>query len=245
MANDRENGERGQVQLDGGKNASTGRGDFGDSIRLCMFRFLCRLAPMLAFCCHPQRKDRHAKSFSFGHHLIWTLYGHWLANDPRGSGSEALQQEKFAALDPIHQGRKPEHLQPSRAELREFQQAAKPLLTQEKFWLDAAKRQALGEAFFEVMVEEKYTVWSCAILSNHIHLVIRRHRDDALSMWHRFADATRLRLREQEKISDNHPSSLQGFFAHTPARAQLHRLRRTEPWERRTCSTALWICAGV
>ncbi len=140
-----------------------------------------------------------------GHHLIWTLYGHWLANDPRGSGSKTLQQEKFASLGPIHQGRKPEHLQPSRVELRQFHQQAKPLLVHEKFWLDAAKRQALGEAFSEIVVEANYTVWACAILSNHIHLVIRRHRDDALTMWHRFADATRLRLRKFQGITAEHP----------------------------------------
>ncbi len=153
-----------------------------------------------------------------GHHLIWTLYGHWLANDPRGSGSEILQEEKFAVLGPVHQGRKPEHLQPSRTELRRFHQRAKPLLAHEKFWLDAVKRQALGEAFSEVIKEANYTVWACAILSNHVHLVIRRHRDDALTMWHRFADATRLRLREFNGITTDHPfgpiAPTRSFFAH-------------------------------
>lgn len=140
-----------------------------------------------------------------GHHLIWTLYGHWLANDPRGSGSEILQEEKLAVLGPIHQGRKPEHLQPSRTELRQFHRRAEPLLAHKKFWLDAAKRKALGAAFPEVVAEANYTVWACAILSNHIHLVIRRHRDDALTMWHRFADTSRLRLREFNGITTEHP----------------------------------------
>ena len=40
-----------------------------------------------------------------GHHLIWTLYGHWLANDLRGCGSIELYDEKFAPLGPIHHGR--------------------------------------------------------------------------------------------------------------------------------------------
>ena len=55
-----------------------------------------------------------------GYHLIWTLYGHWLANDLRGSGSEDVRDPKFAPLGTVHRGRKPEHLQPSRAELKEF-----------------------------------------------------------------------------------------------------------------------------
>ena len=47
-----------------------------------------------------------------GHHLIWTFYGHWLANDLRGSGSEQLREEKFAPLGPVHQGRKPDRSSP-------------------------------------------------------------------------------------------------------------------------------------
>lgn len=63
------------------------------------------------------------------HHLIWTLYGHWLPNDPRGSGSSSFIDEKLAPLGEIHQGRKPESEQPSRRELRTFQRHAEPLLT--------------------------------------------------------------------------------------------------------------------
>ena len=140
-----------------------------------------------------------------GHHLIWTLYGHWLANDLRGSGSSELREEKFADLGSIFHGRKPEHLQPSRDDLREFHREAEPLLVFPKFWLDAAKRQVVGQSIGEAVREHSYTVWACAVLSNHAHLVIRRHRDDALTMWHTFADAIRLRLREFSEIGAKHP----------------------------------------
>jgi REP element-mobilizing transposase RayT len=140
-----------------------------------------------------------------GHHLIWTLYGHWLSNDLRGSGSDELRQEKFADLGPIHHGRKPEHEQPSRKELCAFYKEAEPLLDYPRFWLDAAKRQAVGACIGDLVKQKSYTVWACAVLSNHIHLVIRRHRDDALRMWHTFANAIRLRLREFSEIDDRHP----------------------------------------
>jgi REP element-mobilizing transposase RayT len=140
-----------------------------------------------------------------GHHLIWTLYGHWLANDLRGSGSSELRNEKFSGLGPIHFGRRPEELQPSREELREFYKAANPLLAFPKFWLDATKRQVFGEAMGEVIKAQGYTVWACAVLSNHAHLVVRRHRDDALKMWHTFADTVRLRLREFPDFDNRHP----------------------------------------
>jgi len=63
----------------------------------------------------------------------------------------------------------------------------------------------LGEVFAEVVAKQGYTVWACAILSNHAHMVIRRHRDDASAMWHNFAEATRLRLREEASLGAEHP----------------------------------------
>jgi len=116
-----------------------------------------------------------------------------------------LAAEKFVPLGPVHHGRKPEHLQPSREELREFYKEANPLLDFPKFGLDDAKWQAIGEAFAEVVAKERYTVWAFAILSNHAHMVIRRHRDDALAMWHKFAEASRLRLREEASLAPEHP----------------------------------------
>ncbi len=123
----------------------------------------------------------------------------------RGSGSQTLHEEKFAPLGPVHHGRKPEELQPRRQELREIYQQANPLLKYHKFWLDTVKRQAIGDVIRAVVAKENYTVWACAVLSNHGHLVIRRHRDDALTMWHKFADATRLRLREFPDTEEDHP----------------------------------------
>jgi REP element-mobilizing transposase RayT len=140
-----------------------------------------------------------------GHHLIWTLYGHWLANDRRGSGSHEFYDEKFAPLGPIYHGRKPRHLQPSRRELKEFHKQAEPLLNFPRFWVDEAKRQAITDAFAKVIAERKYTVWACAILSNHAHIVIRVHRDDALRMWHAFAEESRTRLRLFADIGAGHP----------------------------------------
>jgi REP element-mobilizing transposase RayT len=140
-----------------------------------------------------------------GHHLIWTLYGHWLANDLRGSGSIELYDEKFAPLGSIHHGRKPKHLQPSRNALKAFHKKAEPLLNFARFWIDDAKRQAVSNAFGRVIAERKYIVWACVILSNHAHMVIRRHRDDALVMWHTLAEAARLALFEFSDIGANHP----------------------------------------
>ena len=139
------------------------------------------------------------------HHLIWTLYGHWLPNDPRGSGSEQIEQEKLAVLGPIHRGRKPDHLQPSRRELRDFQTHAEPLLSFQRFWINDQRREILTSTFEETIQKRNYTVWACAILANHVHMVVRKHRDDALGIWDALADASRERLRELQQIGPRHP----------------------------------------
>ena len=106
-----------------------------------------------------------------GHHQILHGYGQWLANDPRGSGSEYLREEKFADLGPVHCGRK--RVQPTRDELKRFYHQATPRLEFEPIWFDGAKRQALADAFAHVVTARRYTVWACAILANHAHLCIR------------------------------------------------------------------------
>jgi hypothetical protein len=40
------------------------------------------------------------------HHLIWTLYGWWLPNDPRGSTSRAIRNDVLRDLGELHFGRK-------------------------------------------------------------------------------------------------------------------------------------------
>jgi REP element-mobilizing transposase RayT len=79
------------------------------------------------------------------------------------------------------------------------------------------KRQAIGEAFAEVVRRCKYTVWACAILSNHAHLCVRRHRDDALTMWNHFAEESRKRLRLFADIPENHP-----IWSHRPYKVFLY-----------------------
>ena len=41
-----------------------------------------------------------------GYHLIWTVYGYWLPNDPRGSTSTEVRVEPIKELGEHHHGRK-------------------------------------------------------------------------------------------------------------------------------------------
>jgi REP element-mobilizing transposase RayT len=138
-----------------------------------------------------------------GHHLILHGYGHWLPNDPRGSGSTGIRDEKLEDLGPVHTGRKKQ--QPPHEKLREFRRAAEPLLDFELLWFDDAKRQALAESIEETIRSNGYTVWACAVMRNHIHLCVRRHRDDAKTIWGKFAEQTIAGLRLFANVPPLHP----------------------------------------
>lgn len=137
------------------------------------------------------------------HHLILTGYGHWLPNDPRGSNSSEVRQEKFADLGPIHLGRKT--VQPRRDELRTFMQVAQPQLTHSVLWFDESMRQVLADAVGETVGEQRYTVWAFAVLKNHLHLCVRKHRDSAQVMLERIELATANALRKSSEVPDDHP----------------------------------------
>jgi len=115
-----------------------------------------------------------------GHHIILTGYGHWPPNDPRGSLSRELRKPELDTADEMHFGRKA--VQPSREELRAYRRKIDPLLKYDLIWFDDAKRQAMAEACGALIADRRYTCYAAAIMSNHVHLLIRRHRDKAERM---------------------------------------------------------------
>lgn len=137
------------------------------------------------------------------HHLVMTLYGHWLSNDLRGSGSIETRKSELNELGPVHHGRK--EIQPPKKDVKAFYAKAEPLLDHPTFWIDPAKRQAIADAFQQAVKEFGYTVWACAILWNHAHLLVRRHRDQGHTIWEVFAGFAREALRKLEDVGSEHP----------------------------------------
>src|SRR4051794_14771835 len=68
------------------------------------------------------------------YHLIWTAYGWWLPNDPRGSGSKTIRNDVLADLGELHSGRK--RVQPAGATVRQFQGRAAAVLRHPLLHLD-------------------------------------------------------------------------------------------------------------
>ncbi len=137
------------------------------------------------------------------HHLIWTAYGWWLPNDPRGSSSHAIRNDILSELGQLHLGRK--KVQPASADIREFYKSAQSWLRHELLMFDHQAVSGIASAFAEVIVEQKYTCYACAIMPDHMHLLIRKHKHTAEQMSAHFQDFSRLRLRETKLRPVDHP----------------------------------------
>ena len=76
------------------------------------------------------------------YHLIWTAYGWWLPNDPRGSNSKFVQSDVIFDLGNLHQGRK--RVQPASSEIRTFYDSAEGRLKHALLAIDDAARLVAG-----------------------------------------------------------------------------------------------------
>lgn len=138
------------------------------------------------------------------HHLIWTVYGWWLPNDPRGSWSHIIRNDVLAELGEIHFGRK--RLQPTSVEIRDFYREAGKRLKDEPLTFAHEQLAMVAQAFAEVVAAMKYTCYACAVMPDHVHMLIRKHKHTAEEMIANLQDHSRLRLREAGLRPNDHPT---------------------------------------
>lgn len=137
------------------------------------------------------------------HHLIWTAYGWWLPNDPRGSMSKYIDQDLLSELGELHYGRK--RIQPASRTIREFYDRAKSLLKDDLLTFTSDEVGAIATAFANTISSERYTCYACAIMPDHVHLVIRKHRDLAEGMILKLQIASMQTVRAMGRRDSGHP----------------------------------------
>ena len=138
-----------------------------------------------------------------GYHLIWTAYGWWLPNDPRGSSSHEIRIERIAELGERHHGRK--LIQPLPADLRAFYEKARAALQHELLNFTPIDVSILADSFAAVIREAGYTCYACAVMSDHVHMLMRRHRDKAETMIERLQEESRTTLIAAGRRPAEHP----------------------------------------
>src|SRR3954451_19976750 len=109
--------------------------------------------------------------------LIWTLYGWWLPNDLRGSTSHVIRNDALKALGDLHFGRK--KILPASRNIRAFYHQASGILKHPLLELGRQEILSVASGFSEAIRINSYTCYACAILRDHVHLIIRKHRHTA------------------------------------------------------------------
>jgi len=112
-----------------------------------------------------------------GTHLILSAYGFWLPNDPRGSWSDfvgAWELFRFGRATRVHTRRSLAR----RPHDRDARLQAKRALKYPPVRFTGRQARAIGRGFAEYACRSGLVVWACAILPEHTHLVVARHRLD-------------------------------------------------------------------
>ena len=106
-----------------------------------------------------------------GYHVIFGAYGFWLPNDPRGSWSDFVGSWKLLRYGPATRiigatiGGALRHDSGVRL-------AAKNSLRRPAAAFNGLQARAVGQGFGRYVARSGLTVWACAILPDHVHLVL-------------------------------------------------------------------------
>ncbi len=109
------------------------------------------------------------------YHVIFTAYGFWLPNDPRGSWSTFVRSWellRFGAATKIETRRSVA----GRAHDRDVRDAAQGALRHPPVTFNGKQAIEIIAAFQEAVQKSGYTCYACSILPDHVHMVIARHQ---------------------------------------------------------------------
>src|SRR4051812_29208576 len=117
--------------------------------------------------------------------------------------SLVIRNDVIGELGKLHYGRK--KLQPASRDIRGFYTTAKTKLQHPLLTFGTPEIQCIGAAFARVIKEFCYTCYACVIMPDHIHILIRKHRDAAEMMIANLQRESHLLLRERGLRDMDHP----------------------------------------
>ena len=112
-----------------------------------------------------------------GFHVIFSTYGFWLPNDPRGAWSDFVRRwelVRFGRATKVN----------TRASVAEdahdyeARRAAKLALKYPEVQFTGRQAQAVGHGFGRAVAEADYLIHACSILPQHVHMVLGPHKRD-------------------------------------------------------------------
>src|SRR5947209_2354925 len=104
------------------------------------------------------------------YHAIFSAYGFWLPNDPRGSCSTEVRSERLRPFGPATtvDTRRSVAGRPHDVALRK---AAKQALKYPEVIFDGPQARCVGLGFGTQTAKSGYRIFACSILPQHVHLV--------------------------------------------------------------------------
>lgn len=130
------------------------------------------------------------------YHLILSTYGFWLPNDPRGSWSEfvrAFELQRFGPATKVTARRSHAHDRHDASLRRE----AKRHMARSPVRFTGLQARAVARGFATFTRRSGIVVRACAVMPDHCHLVVMRHRYSIEEVArHLKADATTRLTRE-------------------------------------------------
>jgi len=108
------------------------------------------------------------------YHAIFTTYGTWLPNDPRGSYSKEIYNEQLRMLGKVKYGR--QNPIPAKDRLIRFWTAATPHISRRPFFVDDNSRPIIAAGFSKVVQRLAVKIAACAIMNDHVHILALRSK---------------------------------------------------------------------
>ena len=109
------------------------------------------------------------------YHVIFTAYGFWLPNDPRGSWSDFVRSweiRKYGSATKTQARRSVA----GESHARGRRIGAKSAMRHVPFSFTGEMARCVGSAFEDVSTRSGYRIHACAIMPDHVHRVVRRYR---------------------------------------------------------------------
>ena len=106
-----------------------------------------------------------------GYHIIFGMYGFWLPNDPRGSWSEYVGSWDLFRYGPATKTTETRSVA-DRPHDHAQRRAAKQSLERPAVRLNGLQARAVGRGFAAYASKTGLPVWACAVLPDHVHLVV-------------------------------------------------------------------------
>jgi REP element-mobilizing transposase RayT len=111
---------------------------------------------------------------TFGYHFIFSAYGFWLPNDPRGSWSDTIRVYDLFQFGPATKTDSTESVAHAKHD-RALRLKAKDALRYDPVHFTGIQARAIATGFAVAAHEANYKIYALAILPDHAHAVLGPH----------------------------------------------------------------------